>query len=80
MRGLMLILAVVCFLLFVADTPLTRTYAGEARRPIVKAVAAPVRAAAALAGAIHNREYKPVARAVKAIVGRERRVARRAER
>ena len=40
-------------------------------------VKAPVRAVAALAGAVRNREHKPVAKAVKAVLGRERRAARR---
>jgi len=45
-------------------------------RAVVKA---PVRAVAALAGAVRNRDHKPVAKAVKAIVGRERKAARRGE-
>jgi hypothetical protein len=52
----------------------------EVRRPIVKVATVPVRALGALVGAVRNREHKPVVRAVrvvKAVVGRERRVARR---
>lgn len=51
----------------------------EVRRPIVRAVAASVKAVAASAGAVRNREHKPVVRAVKAPVGRERKAARRGE-
>jgi hypothetical protein len=53
------------------------TVSAEVRRPIVRAAAAPVRAVAAAAKAIHNRDHKPVLRAVKAIVGHQRRAARR---
>jgi hypothetical protein len=56
----------------------------EVRRSIVKVASAPVRAVAALAGAVRNREHKPVVKAVKAVgkltakaVGRERRAERR---
>ena len=49
----------------------------EVRRPVVRAAVAPVRAVAALAGAIRNREHKPVVRAVRAIVGHHRRAERR---
>ena len=49
----------------------------EVRRPVLRAAAAPVRAVGALAGAIHNREHKPAIKAVRAVVGRERRAARR---
>jgi len=55
----------------------TSEISAEVRRPVVRAVAAPVRAVGALAGVICNREHKPVLRTVKAVLGRERRAARR---
>jgi len=46
---------------------------------VTAVVKAPVKAVAALAGTVRNREHKPVVRAVKALAGRERKAARRGE-
>jgi hypothetical protein len=47
--------------------------------PVTAVVRVPVKAVAALAKTIRNREHKPVLRAVKAVVGREHRIERRGE-